>query len=159
MVIRALLFVAALAVIPAAAQTRIVGGDATARFMPLEVGKAVVIDLPEVVADVLVARPQIANVVMRTNTRAYIVAASAGATSIYFFDAQKKRIDALDLLVRQEPVQMPYPLEPKEVVTVFRGSTASQLDCTRTTDLGNGARCYEPAARSSSFFDMFSFGN
>jgi hypothetical protein len=159
MVIRALLLVAAMAVAPAAAQTRIVSGNETSRFVPIELGQAIVVDLPEVVADVLVARPQIANVVMRTNTRAYIVAASAGDTNIYFFDAKKKQIEGLDVSVRPEPVQTPYPLEPKEVVTVFRGSAPSQMNCTRTTNLGNGARCYETTARNSSFFDFFGFGN
>jgi Flp pilus assembly secretin CpaC len=143
MVIRALLFMAVLAATPAAAQMRVVGADGTARFVPLEVGKSIVIDLPEAAADVLVASPRFANVVMRTNTRAYVVAIEVGDTNIYFFDAKKQRIDALEVSVRPEPVQLPLPLAPKEVVTVYRGSTNFQLSCTRTNNLGDGARCYE----------------
>ncbi len=144
MVIRALLLMAAMAVTPAAAQMRVVGSDDTAKFVPLEVGKSIVIDLPEAVADVMIAQPNIANVVMRTNTRAFVMALSVGDTSIFFFDAKKQRIDALDIAVRTQSAQMPHPLEPKTVVTVVRQNEIRSLDCTRTTDLGDGARCYEP---------------
>jgi len=147
MLTRVLLFAVVLAVGPAAAQMRIVGGDETARFVPLELGKSIVVELPAPVADVMVATPGIANVVMRTNTRAYVIATDVGDTSIYFFDAQKKRIEGLDLAVRRQAVQTPYPLEPQHVVTVVRGSEVSSLSCTQTTDFGNGAKCYDAPPR------------
>jgi Flp pilus assembly secretin CpaC len=148
MVIRVLLLVSALVVTPAAAQMRIVGGDQTARFVPIEQGKSIVIELPEPVADVLVSRPETANVIMRTATRAYVVASEIGDTSVYFFNAQKQRIDALDIVVRSQPVQTPTPLAPKQVVTVYRGAQVFSLSCTETINLGDGARCYdEPPPR------------
>src|SRR5262249_40439159 len=43
------------------------------RFLPLGVGKSVVVDLPRDVKDVLVADPKIANAVIRSSQRAYII--------------------------------------------------------------------------------------
>jgi Flp pilus assembly secretin CpaC len=145
MVIRAFfaLFMAAMAVAPAAAQTQVVGSDEMARFVPLELGKSIVIDLPDVVADVVVAKPAIANVIMRNNTRAYVVATDVGDTSIYFFDVQRRRIEGFDIMVLPYPVQAPSPSEPKVVVTVVRGSQFLSLNCTRTTSFSDGAKCYE----------------
>ena len=47
--------------------------DAGSRFVPLGIGKSVVIDLPRDVKDVLVADPKIANAVIRSARRAYII--------------------------------------------------------------------------------------
>ena len=45
----------------------------TSHFVPLGVGKSVVIDLPRDIKDVLVADPKIANAVVRSSRRAYII--------------------------------------------------------------------------------------
>ncbi|MFX6357480.1 pilus assembly protein N-terminal domain-containing protein, partial [Acinetobacter baumannii] len=46
-----------------------------ARFLPLGIGKSVVIDLPRDIKDVRVADPKIANAVVRSAQRAYIIGA------------------------------------------------------------------------------------
>ena len=51
--------------------------DAGSRFVPLGIGKSVVIDLPRDVKDVLVADPKIANAVIRSARRAYIIGVDA----------------------------------------------------------------------------------
>ena len=55
--------------------------------MPLGIGKSVVIDLPREIKDVLVADPKIANAVVRSAQRAYIIGAAVGQTNIFFFDS------------------------------------------------------------------------
>ena len=62
-------------------------GQMNARFLALGVGKSVVIDLPRDIKDVLVADPKIANAVVRSAQRAYIIGATVGQTNIVFFDA------------------------------------------------------------------------
>ena len=57
------------------------------RFLALGIGKSVVIDLPRDVKDVLVADPKIANAVIRSAQRAYIIGAAVGQTNVVFFDA------------------------------------------------------------------------
>src|SRR5438128_10537059 len=66
---------------------QLVGSDASARFVPLGVGKSVVIDLPRDIKDVLVADPAIANAVIRSSRRAYIIGVKVGQTNVFFFDA------------------------------------------------------------------------
>ena len=53
-----------------------VTGSAKTRFLPLGIGKSVIIDLPREVKDVLVGDPKIANAVIRSAQRAYIIGAA-----------------------------------------------------------------------------------
>jgi pilus assembly protein CpaC len=70
--------------------------------MPLGVGKSVVIDLPRDIKDVLVADPKIANAVVRSARRAYIIGAAVGQTSLYFFDADGQQIAGFDIAVTRD---------------------------------------------------------
>ena len=60
-------------------------GQMNARFVSLGVGKSIVIDLPREVKDVLVADPKVANAVVRSTQRAYVIGAAVGQTNIIFF--------------------------------------------------------------------------
>ena len=73
-----------------------------ARFLPLGVGKSVVIDLPRDIKDVLVADPKIANAVVRSSQRAYIIGAAVGQTNIVFFDSAGQQIAAYDIAVTRD---------------------------------------------------------
>jgi len=77
-------------------------GQTNARFLSLGVGKSVVIDLPRDVKDVLVADPKIANAVVRSAQRAYIIGAAVGQTNIVFFDAAGQQIAAYDIAVKRD---------------------------------------------------------
>ena len=81
---------------------QVVGSDQSSRFVPLGVGKSVVIDLPRDIKDVLVADPKVANAVVRTSRRAYIVGANVGQTNVYFFDANGQQIAGLDIAVTRD---------------------------------------------------------
>src|ERR1041384_3122247 len=77
-------------------------GDKAAQFMSLGVGKSVVVDLPGDIKDVLVADPKIANAVVRTARRAYIIGVAIGQTTDYFFDAEGKQLMAFDIAVTRD---------------------------------------------------------
>jgi pilus assembly protein CpaC len=77
-------------------------GQMNARFLPLGVGKSIVIDLPRDVKDVLVADPKIATAVVRSAQRAYIIGAAVGQTNIVFFDAAGQQIAAYDIAVTRD---------------------------------------------------------
>src|SRR5271154_3330365 len=77
-------------------------GDLNARFISLGVGKSIVIDLPRDIKDVLVADPKIANAVIRSSQRAYIIGASIGQTNIVFFDSAGQQIAAYDIAVKRD---------------------------------------------------------
>jgi pilus assembly protein CpaC len=77
-------------------------GQMPARFLALGIGKSIVIDLPRDVKDVLVADPKIANAVVRSAQRAYIIGATVGQTNIVFFDAAGQQIAAYDIAVTRD---------------------------------------------------------
>jgi pilus assembly protein CpaC len=82
---------------PAAAE-----GLMNARFLSLGIGKSIVIDLPRDIKDVLVADPKIANAVVRSAQRAYIIGAAVGQTNIVFFDSTGQQIAAYDIAVKRD---------------------------------------------------------
>ena len=77
-------------------------GQMNARFLSLGIGKSVVIDLPRDIKDVLVADPKIANAVVRSAQRAYIIGAAVGQTNIVFFDSAGQQIAAYDIAVKRD---------------------------------------------------------
>jgi pilus assembly protein CpaC len=77
-------------------------GQAKVRFLALGIGKSVVVDFPNDVKDVLVADPKIANAVIRSAQRAYIIGAAVGQTNVVFFDAAGQQIAAYDIAVKRD---------------------------------------------------------
>ncbi len=77
------------------------GGHA-ARFLAIGIGKSAVVDLPEDAKDVLVADPKIANAVVRSARRAYLIGVAAGQTNVIFFNADGKQIAAYDIEVGRD---------------------------------------------------------
>jgi len=77
-------------------------GPMNARFLALGIGKSIVIDLPRDIKDVLVADPKIANAVIRSAQRAYIIGAAVGQTNIVFFDSAGQQIAAYDIAVKRD---------------------------------------------------------
>jgi len=76
--------------------------SAKTRFLALGVGKSVVIDMPRDVKDVLVADPKIANAVVRSPQRAYIIGAAIGQTNVVFFDADGQQVASYDIAVKRD---------------------------------------------------------
>ncbi len=77
-------------------------GDMNARSLSLGIGKSIVIDLPRDIKDVLVADPKIANAVVRSSQRAYIIGAAVGQTNIVFFNSAGQQIAAYDIAVKRD---------------------------------------------------------
>src|ERR1041384_6287029 len=72
------------------------------RFIALGIGKSAVIDLPTDAKDVLVANPAIANAVVRSARRAYLIGVAAGQTNVIFFDGDGRQIVAYDIEVGRD---------------------------------------------------------
>src|SRR5438874_2446433 len=77
-------------------------GQMNARFVSLGIGKSFVIDLPREIQDVLVADPKVANAVVRSTQRAYIIGAAIGQTNIVFFDSEGQQVAAYDIAVKRD---------------------------------------------------------
>ncbi len=80
----------------------VAASDLRSRSVTLGVSKSVVIDLPRDIKDVLVADPKIANAVVRSARRAYIIGIAVGQTNVFFFDASGKQIAGFDIAVKRD---------------------------------------------------------
>jgi pilus assembly protein CpaC len=78
------------------------GSQPGSRFLALGIGKSTVIDLPRDAKDVLVANPAVANAVVRSARRAYLIGVAAGQTNVIFFDADGRQISAYDIEVGRD---------------------------------------------------------
>src|SRR5213595_1992276 len=77
-------------------------GSVKTRFLSLGTGKSVIIDLPREAKDVLVANPKVANAVIRSAQRAYIIGGDVGQTNVVFFDGDGLQIASYDTAVKRD---------------------------------------------------------
>ncbi|HZZ87150.1 MAG TPA: type II and III secretion system protein family protein [Caulobacteraceae bacterium] len=77
------------------------GAASTSQLLSLPVGRSAVIDLPVDARDVLVSNPQVAEAVLRTPRRIYVMGLKSGATDAMFFDAGGRRLLSLNIRVDQ----------------------------------------------------------
>ena len=121
-------------------------GQMNARFLALGIGKSIVIDLPRDIKDVLVADPKIANAVVRSSQRAYIIGATVGQTNIVFFDSAGQQIAAYDIAVTRDlnglraALKQTIPnaniqIEGLGDGVILTGSAASQIEAQQAGDL------------------------
>jgi pilus assembly protein CpaC len=124
----------------------VAASDSGSRFVPLGIGKSVVIDLPRDVKDVLVADPKIANAVIRSARRAYIIGSAVGQTNVFFFDHNGQQIIGLDIAVtrdlnglraaiRQALPNVNIRVEGLGEGVVLSGTTASPLEAQTAFDI------------------------
>jgi pilus assembly protein CpaC len=153
--VRALSFsaVAALTLTPAltpviAADTKTIpstaGGPTKTRFLSLGIGKSVIVDMPRDIKDVLVADPKIANAVVRSPQRAYIIGETVGQTNVVFFDADGQQVASYDIAVKRDlngvraALQQSLPGVQIEGVgdgVVLTGSVASPIEAQQAGDI------------------------
>jgi pilus assembly protein CpaC len=84
---------------PQTANIRIAASDVGSHSVALGVSKSIVVDFPHDIKDVLVADPKIANAVVRSARRAYIIGIDVGQTNVFFFDADGKQMAGFDIAV------------------------------------------------------------
>jgi pilus assembly protein CpaC len=77
------------------------GGGAT-QTLSLPRGKSAIVELPVDARDVLVTNPTVADAVLRSPRRIYVMGVKSGQTDAVFFDAVGRRILALDIRVDQD---------------------------------------------------------
>jgi len=75
---------------------------AGARVLDLPLGKSAIIELPVDVRDMLVTNPLVADAVLRSPRRIYVLGMTSGATDAVFFDAAGRKILQLNIRVAQD---------------------------------------------------------
>ena len=88
------------------AETRIspvtAAGTPSSRNVNVTLSKARIIDLPVPVRDVLIANPGVAEIVIKSPRRVYLLGRSVGATNAFFFDSTGKEVFRAEISVRQD---------------------------------------------------------
>lgn len=64
--------------------------------------KSVIVELNEDAKDILVSNPTIANAIVRSARRIFVIGAGIGTTNIFFFDASGRQIATLDVIVERD---------------------------------------------------------
>lgn len=94
----------ALAQVPGQAQVTIQSSSATSpvQRVTLPLGKSAVVDLPVDARDVVISNPEVADAVMRTSRRAFVLGVKNGETNIFFLDAAGRQILTLEVRVSRD---------------------------------------------------------
>jgi pilus assembly protein CpaC len=118
------------------------------RRMTIGVGKSVVLELPRDAAEVFVANPNVANALVRSARKLYIIGAANGQTSIFATDRDGRRIAAVELTVGRDVADLgailktTLPTSDIQVRTVndsviLTGSVDSAVDAQKAADIAS----------------------
>ncbi|MGC1779815.1 MAG: type II and III secretion system protein family protein [Xanthobacteraceae bacterium] len=134
---------------PPMQEIHVAASDSQSQPVNLGVSKSVVIDLPRDIKDVLVADPKIANAVVRSSRRAFIIGNTVGQTNVFFFDSEGKQIAGFDIAVTRDMDgirQAIHQVLPDADVTVngvgdnvvLSGSVSSPQEAQQASDVASG---------------------
>ncbi|HEY4846394.1 MAG TPA: type II and III secretion system protein family protein [Methylocella sp.] len=130
------------------AEARFIGA-VTPRRIAMGVGKSVIIDLPQDAAEIFVANPKVANAVVRSPRKLYVIGMDAGQTSVFALDQQGRQIAALELSIGRDVGELQQILRaamPAAAITartvndtiILIGSVDSIEDARRAGDIAKG---------------------
>jgi len=75
---------------------------AVAQRLDLSIGRSVVIDLARDAKEVFVANPAVANAVVRSTRKVFLIGVANGATSVFVMDAEGRQIAAIEVNVGRD---------------------------------------------------------
>ncbi len=73
-----------------------------ARRIDLQLGKSILVDLPRDAKEVFVANPGVANALVRSSRKIYVIGVATGSTTIFVNDGEGKQIAVLDMTIAKE---------------------------------------------------------
>ena len=127
-----------------------VGSDdgGVSRKLDLTIGRSLIIDLPRDAKEVFVANPKVANAVVRSTRKVFIIGMENGATSIFIMDAEGRQISALDVTVARDLNVLRQTLNQSIAGSRFdvraagdsillTGSVASSAEAAQAMDIAN----------------------
>jgi pilus assembly protein CpaC len=75
---------------------------AISRKLDLSIGRSVIVELPRDAKEVFVANPKVANAVVRTARKLFVIGIADGATSMFVMDGEGRQITALEINVGRD---------------------------------------------------------
>ena len=146
-----LLAVAPLQQICAQSPAQIEAGDnpAITRQISMGVGKSVIVDLPQDAAEIFVGNPKVANAVVRSARKLYIIGIENGQTTVFALDAQGRQIAALEISIGRDVGELEEILKAalptSDIVTrtvndtiILSGEVNSPEEAQRAADIAQG---------------------
>ncbi|MCE2890383.1 MAG: type II and III secretion system protein family protein [Hyphomonadaceae bacterium] len=97
---------AALAQVGQTGATKAAPHSVATQRLTLGVGKSAIVDLPVEARDVVVSDPEVADAVMRTSRRGFLLGTKIGETNVFFLDAQGRQILALEIRVARDTSEL-----------------------------------------------------
>lgn len=121
-------------------------GDVGTRRMDLSIGRSVVVDLPRDAKEVFVANPGVANAVVRSTRKIFLIGIANGATSVFVMDAEGRQIASIevnvgrDLNVLRQTLRTAIPsaridIRPAGDSILLTGNVASAGDAQQAVDI------------------------
>ena len=83
------------------ASVRVSAGH-SAREVRIGVSKSVIVELNQDAKDILVSNPAIANAIVRSAKRIFVIGTGVGSTNVFFFDGAGNQIAAIDVIVERD---------------------------------------------------------
>jgi pilus assembly protein CpaC len=119
-----------------------------ARRVDLSIGKSIIVDLPRDAKEVFVANPKVANAIVRSTRKLFIIGVSDGFTTMFALDEEGRQIAALeiavgrDLNVLRSTLRSAMPganidVRPAGDSILLTGQVASASDAQQVTDIAN----------------------
>lgn len=121
---------------------------AISRKLDLSIGRSLVVELPRDAKEVFVANPKVANAVVRTARKLFIIGIADGATSMFVMDGEGRQITALeinvgrDLNVLRQTLRTALPnsqieIKPAGDSILLIGSVPNASEATQAVDIAN----------------------
>jgi len=121
---------------------------AVSRRLDLSIGRSLIVELPRDAKEVFVANPKVANAVVRSARKLFIIGMADGATSMFVLDAEGRQITALeievgrDLNVLRQTLRSAMPqaqieIKPAGNSILLVGNVASASEATQALDIAN----------------------
>ncbi|GAB6842267.1 pilus assembly protein CpaC [Methylorubrum rhodinum] len=118
------------------------------RKVELTKGRSLIVDLPRDAKEVFVANPAVANAVVRSSRKLFLIGIENGATSIFVMDADGRQIAALDVTIARDinvlkqSLQQSLPSGRFDVKAVgdsivLTGTVASASEAQQALDIAN----------------------
>ena len=137
-----------------APDTLIVSSRQRVQRFTMPVGKSMIVDLPDDAAELFIGRPEVANAVVRSPRRIYVMAVAKGPTTIFALDKNGRQIATLEINVigrdigaLDEILKTALPdndirVQAVDDTVILTGTVASAVDAQRAFDIASAFTGY-----------------
>ncbi|MDR3408191.1 MAG: type II and III secretion system protein family protein [Methylovirgula sp.] len=124
-------------------------GAGFSRRIAMGVGKSVIVDLPRDAAEIFVGNPKVANAIVRSARKIYVIGLDKGQTTVFALDAEGRQIAALQINIGRDVGELQQILRaamPTSDVTartvndtiILSGEVDSAEEAKRANDIAEG---------------------